>query len=98
MPTPLPAPTPGTDTALRGWRLRLYTIIFESDTRAGRTFDIALIGLIPLGVAVVVADSMPRLQPRWHGTFIALGGSSRCCSRWNMWPAWCACATRCATR
>ena len=23
-------------------------------------------------MAVVVADSMPRLQPRWHGTFIAL--------------------------
>lgn len=63
---------PGTDTALQGWRLRLYTIIFESDTRAGRTFDIALIGLILLSVAVVVADSMPRLQPRWHGTFIAL--------------------------
>ena len=63
---------PGTDTALQGWRLRLYTIIFEADTRAGRTFDIALIGLILLSVAVVVADSMPRLQPRWHGTFIAL--------------------------
>lgn len=55
-----------------GWRLRLYSVIFESDTRAGRTFDIVLIGLILLSVAVVVADSMPRLQPRWHGTFIAL--------------------------
>jgi len=24
---------------LSGWRLRLYTIIFEADTRAGRLFD-----------------------------------------------------------
>ena len=24
---------------LQGWRQRLYTIIFESDTRAGRWFD-----------------------------------------------------------
>ena len=63
---------PDAEAPLTGWRLRLYTVIFESDTRAGRTFDIALIGLILLSVAVVVADSMPRLQPRWHGTFIAL--------------------------
>jgi voltage-gated potassium channel len=25
-----------------GWRLRLYTIIFEADTRAGRAFDLTL--------------------------------------------------------
>lgn len=29
-----------------GLRLRLYTIIFEADTRAGRLFDLTLIGLI----------------------------------------------------
>ena len=69
-----PVSDPRTDSEVppTGWRLRLYTVIFESDTRAGRTFDIALIGLILLSVAVVVADSMPRLQARWHGTFIAL--------------------------
>ncbi|MFX4850187.1 hypothetical protein ABTB67_18785, partial [Acinetobacter baumannii] len=54
--------TPGTDTALQGWRLRLYTIIFEADTRAGRWFDVALIVLILASVAVVVADSVPALQ------------------------------------
>ena len=27
------------DSPLSGWRLRLHTIVFESDTRAGRTFD-----------------------------------------------------------
>jgi voltage-gated potassium channel len=41
-----------------GWRLRLYTVIFESDTRAGRAFDLALITLILASAAVVVLDSM----------------------------------------
>ena len=62
---------PGTDTALQGWRLRLYTIIFEADTRAGRWFDVALIVLILASVAVVVADSVPALQARWHQVFWA---------------------------
>lgn len=41
---------------LSGWRLRLFTIIFEADTRAGRAFDIALIVLILASVVVVVLD------------------------------------------
>ena len=41
-----------------GWRLRLYTIIFEADTRAGRAFDLALVALILASVAVVVLDSI----------------------------------------
>jgi voltage-gated potassium channel len=48
-----------------GWRLRLYTIIFEADTRAGRLFDLVLIGLILSSVAVVVIDSVAPLQARY---------------------------------
>ncbi|MDO8249888.1 MAG: ion transporter [Rhodoferax sp.] len=49
---------------LSGWRLRLYTIIFEADTRAGRLFDQWLIGVILASVTVVVIDSMQGLgQP-----------------------------------
>ena len=44
-----------------GWRLRLYTIIFESDTRAGRLFDIWLIVFILASVLAVVLDSLPGL-------------------------------------
>ncbi len=51
---------------LRGWRLRLYTVIFEADTRAGRLFDQWLIAAILLSVAVVVADSVQPLHAR-HG-------------------------------
>ena len=37
-----------------GWRLRVYMVIFESDTRAGRAFDITLLTLILISVAVVM--------------------------------------------
>ena len=54
---------------LQGWRLRLYTMIFESDTRAGRWFDQGLIVAILLSVAVVMADSVPTLHQHWSGLF-----------------------------
>ncbi|MDZ4073174.1 MAG: ion transporter [Hylemonella sp.] len=44
-----------------GWRLRLYTVIFESDTRAGRLFDIWLIVFILASVLAVVLGSLPGL-------------------------------------
>jgi voltage-gated potassium channel len=54
---------------LAGWRLRLYTIIFEADTRAGRAFDLTLIVLIVASVAVVVADSMASVHAE-HGRWL----------------------------
>lgn len=47
--------------SLSGWRLRLYTIIFEADTRAGRLFDQWLIVIILASVTIVVLDSMQSL-------------------------------------
>jgi voltage-gated potassium channel len=52
---------------LAGWRLRLYIIIFEADTRAGRWFDQWLIAAIVLSVVVVVADSVQAVSSRHHG-------------------------------
>ena len=49
-----------------GWRLRLYTIIFEADTRAGRTFDLLLVWAIVVSLAVVVLDSVDHIHQR-HG-------------------------------
>jgi voltage-gated potassium channel len=43
------------------WRLRLYTTIFESDSPAGRRFDLALITLILASVLVVILDSVDSL-------------------------------------
>jgi voltage-gated potassium channel len=55
-----------------GWRLRLYTVIFEADTRAGRAFDLTLIWLIIGSVVVVVLDSVASIGARLRPQFQAL--------------------------
>ncbi len=54
---------------LAGWRLRLYTIIFEADTRAGRLFDQWLIAIILASVAAVVLDSVQSLGSGFDRAF-----------------------------
>jgi voltage-gated potassium channel len=70
MPAPATAREPGRPDS--GWRLRLYTIIFEAETRAGRAFDLALIGLILLSVVVVVLDSVESIHARHAALFTVL--------------------------
>ncbi|HET6787021.1 MAG TPA: ion transporter, partial [Aquabacterium sp.] len=60
------------DKPLAGWRLKLYTIIFEADTVAGRRFDQTVLVAILVSVAVVVLDSVQSLQTRWGGTFTVI--------------------------
>ncbi|MBK6854304.1 MAG: ion transporter [Burkholderiales bacterium] len=55
-----------------GWRLRLYIVIFEADTRAGRLFDLTLIAAILTSVAVVLLDSMASLHARYGALFNVL--------------------------
>lgn len=55
-----------------GWRLRLYTVIFEADTRAGRLFDQWLIAVILISVSVVVIDSVQGMGDNYRSTFAAL--------------------------
>lgn len=57
---------------LTGWRLRLYTIIFEADTRAGRLFDQWLIVIILSSLVVVVMDSVQPLALQYHRLFSGL--------------------------
>lgn len=67
---PPPSPPPLSDAARRfgrpagGWRLKLYTIIFESDTRAGRLFDEVLLVAIVASVIVVMFDSVSAYSGR----------------------------------
>jgi voltage-gated potassium channel len=56
----------------RGWRLRLYAVIFESETRSGRFFDLALIAVILFSVMVVVLDSVQSIHARWGPVFSVL--------------------------
>ena len=57
-------------TALSGWRLHAYTIIFEADTPWGRRFDIALIWCIFLSVLIVMADSVQGLHNGFRTPFL----------------------------
>lgn len=66
---PLPRPDAELGKPLSGWRLRVYTIIFEADTVAGRRFDVLLILAILVSVGVVMADSVQHLNARYGRIF-----------------------------
>jgi voltage-gated potassium channel len=57
---------------LAGWRLRLYTIIFEADTRAGRLFDQGLVLLILCSIAAVMAGSVQAIAAIHGRAFFVL--------------------------
>ena len=46
-------------------RDRIRIIIFEADTKAGRRFDVTLIGLILLSVLTVMLDSVPQINAKY---------------------------------
>jgi voltage-gated potassium channel len=52
-------------------RGRLHQVVFESDTAAGRAFDIALIALILLSVAAVSLETVRGLPPALYRTLRA---------------------------
>ncbi len=54
------------------WRARLFDVIYHADTPAGKLFDIALISAILISVTVVMLDSVPSINARYHDTLYAL--------------------------
>lgn len=53
------------------WRSRLYEIIFEAETPAGKWFDVILIASIVLSVIVVMFDSMHSVRAIYGNTLYA---------------------------
>lgn len=51
-------------------RQKIYTIIFESNTPAGKAFDLALIFFILLSVVLVMLDSVPGIHEQWGSWLI----------------------------
>ena len=47
------------------WKRKLYSVIFESDTPAGKTFDVSLLFAIGLSVVVVMLESVKRLHAQY---------------------------------
>ncbi len=71
-----PTPYPPSDSEYgrpdSGWRLRMYIIIFEADTRLGRLFDLTLIWFILASVAVVLLDSMSAVHAKYAAVLVGL--------------------------
>lgn len=44
------------------WKERLYIVIFESDTPAGKTFDVVLLWVILLSILVVMMESVKEIN------------------------------------
>lgn len=66
-PTKLPEATTGPAQFGKpeaGWRERLYIIIFEADTQAGKLFDLWLIAAIVASVVAVIIDSVSAVALR----------------------------------
>lgn len=57
---------------LAPWRRRAHEIIFEADTAAGKTFDVALLILIVLSVATVLLESVAPLRERYGAVMRAI--------------------------
>ena len=55
-----------------GLKTRLFQIIFESDTRLAKGFDIALALLIFLSVGIILLDSVPKYHARFGEIFYVL--------------------------
>jgi voltage-gated potassium channel len=53
------------------WKKRLYEIIFEADTPAGKSFDVFLLIVIALSSLVVMLESIPQVG-RYTNFFITL--------------------------
>lgn len=51
------------------WRTRMYRIIFETDSPAGKQFDIALLWIILLSVVVVMLESVGAIRQA-HGALL----------------------------
>lgn len=59
-------------TTPQSTREKLYTIIFEADTKAGKAFDISLLLCIVLSVVVIMLESVSALQLQYGDWLRAL--------------------------
>lgn len=56
-------------SGLRNWQHRLHNVIYESETAAGKAFDIALLGCILTSIIVVMLDSVHSLHAKYGSIF-----------------------------
>src|SRR5688572_28938696 len=56
----------------RPWQARLHDVIYESNTPAGKAFDVALLALIVTSILVVTLDSVPLWHERYGHIFLVM--------------------------
>lgn len=56
----------------RSWQSRLHDVIYESNTTAGKAFDVALLLLIVASIIVVMLDSIRSLNQEYNELFNVL--------------------------
>ncbi|GAB4358152.1 MAG: ion transporter [Immundisolibacter sp.] len=54
-----------------GWRARVYRVIFEADTPAGKLFDVVLLWSIVVSIGLVVLDSVAAIHAAFGGWLYA---------------------------
>jgi voltage-gated potassium channel len=54
----------------KGWRERWYEVIFEADTRAGKSFDVLLLIAILLSILAVTLESVDSIRARFGAQLI----------------------------
>jgi len=53
----------------RNWRLRLHEVIYGTHTPAGKLFDIILLIVILYSIIIVMMESVPRFDNKFHDFF-----------------------------
>ena len=53
-------------TPHKGWRAKLHEIIYGTHTPAGKFFDIVLLIVIVYSVVIVMLESVPRIDDKFH--------------------------------
>jgi len=50
----------------KNWKLKLHEIIYEADTFGGKLFDVILLCLILISIAIVMLESVTRIDSQYH--------------------------------
>ncbi|WP_086478066.1 MULTISPECIES: ion transporter [Arenibacter] len=51
---------------LKNWKSKLHEVIYGTHTKAGRLFDLILLGLIVYSVIIVMLESVPNIDKKYH--------------------------------
>lgn len=50
----------------KNWKLKLHEVIYEADTKAGKLFDVVLLWLILVSIALVMLESVDSIDSKYH--------------------------------